>query len=157
MVAMALLATVALSCGSDADDSTRPLADDGAATGTCLEGDPNCSDLAGAGAAAPLPDAISLGDPNDPNAPILINFGGFFYSTGEVSQLCAALAESFPPQCASSVIVIDAPLDVALAHVAESFGNPDDAKINIDQGIYWTEVWVNLSGVLENNQLVLEG
>lgn len=152
VVGALLVALLAAGCGGS-DDGTRPLNQDPGAT--CLAGDPNCADD-GTGGAAELPSAVALGDPNDPDAPLAITFGGFFYSDGQVVQLCSSLAESFPPQCGSLVIDIEAPLDLALEYVAESFGNPDDARINIDQGIYWTDNWVNLSGTLQANRLVLE-
>lgn len=156
LVAMAiLLCLFATSCGGS-DDAGDLAAISGLASGTCLAGDPECLDGADAGAAADLPEVVSLSDPDDPNAPLRVNFGGFFYSDGTASQLCSALAESFPPQCASIVIDIEAPLDLVLEYVAESFGNPEDAKINIDQGIYWTDDWINLTGTLQANRLVLE-
>ena len=155
MAAMVVFGLLAVSCGGS--DPTDDLASaDGDASVTCLAGDPDCADGADGGAAAPLPSAIALNDPDNPDAPLQVSFGGFFYSDGEVSQLCSALAESFPPQCGSVVINIEAPLDVVLEHVAEAFGNPEDAKINIDQGIYWTDNWINLSGILAANRLVLE-
>jgi len=80
------------------------------ASGSCFVGDPNCADGADAGAAGPLPDAIAVGSGED-DGPQQISFGGFFYSDGTSSQLCSALAESFPPQCGSVVIDIEAPLE----------------------------------------------
>jgi hypothetical protein len=155
MAAVVVFGLLAVSCGgSDPDDDLTDASDSPAST--CLAGDPDCADGTDGGAATPLPSAIALTDPDDPEAPLQVSFGGFFYSDGEVSQLCSALAESFPPQCGSVVIDIEAPLDVVLEHVAEAFGNPEDAKINIDQGIYWTDNWINLSGILAANRLVLE-
>lgn len=158
-----VISITATACGSDAspaadagDDVLAAAAETVPGTSTCLAGDPDCDDLDDGGAADPLPSVVTLGDPLDPDTPLQISFGGFFFSDGEQSQLCSALAESFPPQCASPVIALEAPLEVVLEHVAESFGNPEDAKINIDQGIYWTDDWINLSGVLEANRLVLE-
>lgn len=155
LVAMTiLLCLFAVGCGGS--DDAGDLATSDAAASSCLAGDPDCADGADAGAATDLPNVVSLTDPDDPTAPLQVNFGGFFYSDGTLSQLCSSLAESFPPQCGSIVIDIEAPLDVVLEYVAESFGNPDDAKINIDQGIYWTDDWINLSGTLQANRLVLE-
>ena len=150
-----LLCLIVVGCGGS-DDAADVATTNDAASSSCLAGDTACADGADGGAAGELPDVISLADPDDPDAPLQVNFGGFFYSDGTISQLCSALAESFPPQCGSLVIDIEAPLDVVLEHVAESFGNPDDAKININQGIYWTDDWVNLSGTLQANRLVLE-
>lgn len=158
LVAGALMfALFASACGGSDDGNTLPTVDaNSLASGTCLAGDPNCADGADGGAAGPLPDAIALGDPDNPDAPLSLIFGGFFYSDGTVSQLCGGLAESFPPQCASVVVELVAPLDTVLDQVAESFGNPDEARINIDQGIYWTDEWVNLAGTpLGDNKLVL--
>ena len=155
VVATAILfCLLAVSCGGSDDGDLAAIS--GLASVSCLAGDADCADDAGAGAAPELPIAVSLSDPNDPDAPLQVSFGGFFYSDGTVSQLCSALAESFPPLCGSVVINIEAPLDVVLDHVAESFGNPEDAKINIDKGIYWTDDWINLSGILAANRLVLE-
>lgn len=160
MIAVLVLGLFATSCGSDAEDA---VSDDLAttsgvapATGTCLAGDPDCADGADGGEAPPLPSVVTLGDPLDPDTPLQISYGGFFFSDGTTSQLCSALAESFPPQCASPVVELAASLETVLEHVAESFGNPEDAKINIDQGTYWTDDWVLLSGVLEGNRLLLE-
>lgn len=146
------LAIMAVGCGG-ADDGGEGGA--GAAT-TCLIGDTECLDGGDAGQAPALPDAVALGDPTDPNAPQQVPFGGFFFSDGTTSRLCGSMLESFPPQCGDTVIEIDAPLETALDAVAESFGNPEDAKINIDQGIYWTDDWVNLTGTLNANRLVLD-
>ena len=145
------LMLVAAGCGSD---DAGPLSDaaTSAAAGTCLAGDPNCQDLGGDAVALPLPDSIDLADPV---GPIAINFGGFFYSDGETSQLCDSLAESFPPQCGTSVVEIEGELDLVLAHVAESFGNPDEARVQTEQGIWWTDEWININGLLENGKLVL--
>lgn len=152
--AVFLLGLLAISCGGS-DDGGEDLAAVSGPAQTCLVGDTECLDGADGGAAAPLPGAIALTDP-DGDTPLQISFGGFLYSDGETSQLCSALAESFPPQCGSVVIDIEAPIEIVLEHVAESFGNPEDAKINIEQGIYWTEDWINLSGTLQANRLVLE-
>ncbi len=147
-------ALVAVSCGGS-DGNTLPTVSNGdLAAGSCLVGDTNCAD---GGAAEPLPAVIALGDPENPTGPISISYGGFFFSDGIVSRLCSDLAESFPPQCGSVVTEISAPLDAVLEAVAESFGNPDDAKININQGIYWTDDWVNISGFLNGNTFFLEG
>ena len=157
VVGLILFALLAVSCGGS-DDAAGDLAavsGPAPAAGTCLADDPDCEDGADAGAAAPLPDAVSLGDP-DSEGPLQITFGGFFYSDGDVHQLCSALAESFPPQCGSVVVDVVADLDLVLEHVAESFGDPDDASINIDSGIYWTDEWINLSGTLQADSLVLE-
>jgi len=155
-VCLLFVAMLAVSC-SDSDGNTLPTVSAGElANSSCLVGDPDCADGADGGAAGPLPDTITLGDPDNPDAPLQISYGGFFFSDGTVSQLCSALAESFPPQCGSLVVEVVAPLDTVLEHVAESFGNPDDAKINIEQGVYWTDDWINLSGTLEGNNLVLE-
>lgn len=140
------LAFVLASCGSDDAGTSN-------AAGTCLAGDPNCDDVGGDDVAPPLPDAIDL---SDPEGPITIISGGFFFSDGETARLCGALAESFPPQCAETIIEILGPLDVVLEHVAESFGNPDDADIKEEQGIRWTDEWVNISGLLENGSLVID-
>lgn len=145
-----LLAIVASACGSDGPPATTPLNTE------CDADQQDCVGADSSDADDPLPSVVTLGDPNDPDAPLAITFGGFFYSDGTVSQLCSALAESFPPQCASVVIDIEAPLDVALGHVADAFGSSNDARINIDQGVYWTDDWVNLSGTLQANRLVLE-
>lgn len=146
IVAVALLlALLAAACGGDDQADTLPLLADASSDAVQVDG----------GDAA-IPSAVALGNPDDPNAPLAITFGGFFYSDGNVVQLCSSLAESFPPQCGLVVIDIEAPIDVALEYVAASFGNPEDAKINIDQGIYWTDDWVNLSGTLQANRLVLE-
>lgn len=147
------VALVAVSCGGS--DTGELVSDAGSASATCLATDPDCDDD-GLVAAGPLPSAIALGSPDDPNAPALISFGGFFYSDGQTTQLCSALAESFPPQCGSVVIDIEADLETALDHVRESFGNPDDAKINNEDGIYWTDDWVQLAGSLQANRLVLD-
>ncbi len=154
LAAMAILfCLLAISCSDSGDGDMS--ATSGLASGSCMAADPDCADGAAVGPALELPSAVALSGP-DLEAPLHVSFGGFFYSDGTVSQLCSALAESFPPQCSSVVINLEASLDVVLNHVAESFGNPEDAKINIDQGIYWTDDWINLSGILAANRLVLE-
>ena len=154
---LVLLGLLAVACGGSDAPTTDLAAVSGVApaSGTCLAGDPNCADGADGGAAGPLPDAIAIGEPGE-EGPAQINFGGFFYSDGETSQLCSSLAESFPPQCGAVVIELIAPLETVLEHVAESFGSPEDARVNIDSGVYWTDEWINLSGILEGDSLVLE-
>jgi len=150
LAAIVLLCLFAASCGGS--DGTLPTLD--SADGTCLVGDPECVDNGTETDPGALPDAVALGDPNGSDA--LLTFGGFFVSDGNVHELCSSLLESFPPQCGEVVIEIDASLEVALDFVAESFGNPDAARINIEQGIHWTDNWINLTGRLEDNRLVLE-
>lgn len=149
---LALLALLLVAAGCSSDDSATPGDASSVDAATCLAGDPNCEDLGGDAAAPSLPDSI---DVFDPDGPISISFGGFFYSDGETSRLCDSLAESFPPQCGSTIVEIEGSLELALEHVAESFGNPDDARIKTDQGIWWTDEWVNISGLLENEKLTL--
>ena len=151
LAAVVALVLVAAGCGSDDAGPSSDPASSGAA-GTCLPGDPNCQDLGGDAVAVPLPGSIDL---VDPEGPIAINFGGFFYSDGETSQLCDSLAESFPPQCGNSIIEIEGELDLVLPHVAEAFGNPDEARVQTDQGIWWTDEWINIGGLLEDGKLVL--
>lgn len=151
VIALALLLLVGCGGSDGAPDEVQGA--------TCPADDPDCADvdggLTGAEADAP-PDVIALADPDDPDAPLSISFSGFFYSDGESSQLCSSLIATVPPQCGDVVIEISAPLDVVLGHVAEAFGSPDDARINIDQGVYWTDNWVNLTGTLDANTLVLD-
>jgi hypothetical protein len=149
IIALAAVAIVAASCGSDS--ATAPT-EAGAAAQTCLAGDADCQDLGAQNEAPPLPDSIELGDPE---GPIVISFGGLFYADGESIRLCDSLAESFPPQCGTTIIEIVGSLDMALEQVSESFGNPDDARIMSDQDIWWTDEWVTISGVLEGGKLVI--
>ena len=153
LVGLILMGLLAVSCGGSGDTSENLAAVSGPAS-TCLADDPDCADGADGGAAGQLPDSVSIG--GDDGGPLQISFGGFFYSDGEVSQLCSALAESFPPQCGAVVIDLQAPLETVLEHVAESFGDPETASINVDSGVYWTDEWINLSGTLEADRLVLE-
>ena len=117
---------------------------------TCLVGDPDCEELRDLDDDA-LPQAIAVGSSGES-----ISFGGFLFSDGQTSQLCSALIEVTPPECATVTIDIDASIEVVLEHVAKSFGNPGEAKINIVDGVYWTDEWVNLSGSLVNNALQLD-
>lgn len=144
-VLLILMGLAASACGSD----DAPVADDSSAT--CLAGDPNCEDTGGDIIVEPPPDSIPVLD----EGPITISFGGFFLGTDASLRLCDSLAESFPPQCGATVIEIEGTLDVVLEHVAESFGNPDDARINTEQGVYWTDEWINISGLLEDGKLVV--
>lgn len=154
ITAIAVSALIVAGCGGS-DDAGDALDIDESAV-DCEAGDAECAEDAGTADEVELPSAVALTDPNDPDAPLLITFGGFFYSDGERSQLCSSMLESLPPQCGTVVIEIEAPLDVVLGHVADSFANPGDARVNIDQGVYWTDNWVNLSGTLQANRLVLE-
>ena len=151
LLGLMVVLLLALGCGSD--DDPAPASAGGGAAGTCLPGDPNCVDVGNDAPTQPLPDSIPL---DDSEGPLPINFGGFFYSDGETSRLCDSLAESFPPQCGTTIQVIEAPFEVVLEHVAESFGNPDDARISTEQGIWWTDEWINLDGWLDQNRFVLE-
>lgn len=157
LAGLLMLALVAASCGGDSGNTLPTVNNGDLAAESCLVGDPNCADGADGGAAEPLPSAIALVNPDNPEGPTSISYGGFFYSDGTTSLLCSELAESLPPQCGTVVTEISAPLEIVLDAVAESFGNPDDAKISIDQGIYWTDEWVNISGFLEGNTFVVAG
>ena len=147
VLALVIVALAAGACGSD-DDQTG--ASD--ATTSCPVDDPNCGDDVSA-VAPPIDGSIALPD----EGPISISFGCFFYAQGEQAQLCDSLAESFPPQCGNSIIELEAPFEVVLDHVRESFGDPDQARLNTEQDVWWTDEWINLSGILENGKLLLEG
>ena len=146
---------LAAACGSDqpAQDQVLGISVDALdADTTCLATDPDCDTAASSG--EELPNAVGIADPDEDG--VGIAFGGFLYSDGAISLLCSALIESDPPQCSATIIELNAPIDVVLEHVADSFGTSTDAKINTEQGVFWTDEWINLSGVLENNRLVLD-
>lgn len=125
-MAMAVLATIILTVAActanDGDDDTdAPMPDVGAA---CLEGAQDCNDTPGTGQPAVLPPnqgdepvgSAGFGEDGVPVAdaaryegagPVVLS--GYFVAEGSSARLCSALAESFPPQCGGSSIVIANP------------------------------------------------
>lgn len=126
LVGLVVLALISVGCGSDGTDT-----------------------------ATALPDAITLSS-DDPDAPLAITFGGFFYADDTGARLCAGFAESFPPQCFDEIVMIEAPIEQVLDEVRTALGDPDVDPINNESTVWWTDDWVTLSGTLQANRLVLD-
>jgi len=161
----AALSLVVAACGSSSEGgSTREsgsqldlsaVSGPAPAAGTCLAGDPACEDFDDTTGAEPPPELLTP-QPFDEAGPLLLTFGGYFVSDGTRSQLCASLAESFPPQCGETIIEIEGDYDLLLESVRESFGNPDDASLFNEGDIWWTDEFINLRGELIAGRLIIE-
>jgi hypothetical protein len=149
------IALVAAACGSS-DDTAAELpantSDDvtPAASGACLEGEPDCDDTPGGEPTdlppagddeEPLPTTIRVAAAADADGPVAV--AGFIVATGDDLRLCEALAESFPPQCGGSSIPISG-LDQV---------DPNDLQSEGD--VTWTDYAVTLFGEMVDGLLVV--
>jgi hypothetical protein len=123
LVATLAAAAALAACGGDAE----PAGD--AAAGSTV---PQTSGL-GAGPAVSIDEALASGS----DEPLLV-MGNLLAQAGEV-RLCAALAESFPPQCGG------ASLHVVGLNLAEVDGLVTEGDVG------WTDRPIELLGVVEND------
>ena len=155
LLLMSSIALVAAACGSS-DDTTAELpvntSDEvtPAASGACLEGEPDCDDTPGGEPAnqppagdeeEPLPTTIRVAAAADADGPVAV--AGFVVAAGDDVRLCEALAESFPPQCGGASIAISG-LDQV---------DPDELQTEGD--VIWTDYAVTLFGEMVDGLLVV--
>ncbi len=157
LLLVVVIALMAAACGGGDDDAATadlPVndgADSGLAAGACLEGEPDCNDTPN-GDQAPL-DLPVGGDDGAPVTPLSpaeaasasgqVAVTGFLVDVAGESRLCAALAESFPPQCGEASITI-----TSLDQI-----DPDDLKTEGD--VTWTDYQVTLFGEMVDGTLVV--
>lgn len=96
-------------CGADSTGTTAPTTG-GDAAGACLSGSENCQDFpTGSGGVTSGPDgSVTVSDAvsSGIDGPFLMS--GYWVSDAGGDQLCATLAESFPPQCGLPAIAVQA-------------------------------------------------
>lgn len=77
------------------------------------------------------------------DGPLLVT--GFLVRTEAETRLCTALAESFPPQCGGSSLVVDGLDDAAL---------PDGLTAEGD--VTWSEAPISLLGAVDDGTITVE-
>lgn len=85
----------------------------------------------------PVADAVEAGI----DGPFLIS--GFYVSDGEQAQLCEVLAESFPPQCGGTAVVLD------------QSGTAVAVDTTTEGQVAWSEEPVAVEGRLEGGAFVV--
>lgn len=148
----ALLSTVLLlgltptACGAEGDTARdQPAA--GAAADSCLEGSTGCDDTpgatgtggveSGADGSVGVADAVAAGI----QGPFLLS--GFLVVTEADARVCAALLESFPPQCGGTSVVL------------EPARAPAGAATTTEGAVTWSEQPVLVEGELLDGVFVV--
>ncbi len=172
LLMFAVLSLVAAACGTgDAQSApTAPVAvdeplplnqnpgDTPAASGACVEGEPDCNDTLAIGE-----EPQDLPSPGDDPAPsgMLVDGGlsladavkvsragpiavkGFLLIDGDGARLCELLAESLPPLCGGVFVPI------------EGFEELLEAPLSESQGISWTDQYVSFLGEFVNGTFIV--
>jgi hypothetical protein len=84
-----------------------------------------------------------------PEGPVTVR-GFLLAAEGDPVKLCAALAESYPPQCGVASLVVEG-LDLSTVEGLTTPTEPDYAHTS------WTDAEIRLTGELEDGVLVVEG
>lgn len=157
-LALAVLAAAALlltACGTadtsnaDALPPAASPADVPAASGACLEGEPDCNDMGAVNPPGPIPldgDSTNAGALVDGGLTVsealatdttgIIAVQGFLLDDGTGARLCEALAESYPPQCGGTSIPV------------VGYEEMVDVPLSSAQGMTWTDSTVTFFGEL---------
>jgi hypothetical protein len=100
-------------------------------------------------AAPPPPANLSIDEvlASPPEGPVTVR-GAIVAPEGEPVRLCSALAESYPPQCGGSSLVVEG-LDLATLKGLTSTNDPSLAQVT------WSEGEVSLLGEVENGILTV--
>ncbi len=170
---VAVLALALVACGDgtvdEAPTASLPPADGGdqppAASGACLEGEPDCVDTGVIGDPQSLPndeeptttdggDVVSGGMTVDGGLEVsealatdatgIIAVQGYLLDDGTGARLCEVLAESYPPQCGGASIPVtgyEEVIDVPLANAS---------------GVTWTDDRVTFFGEIVDGVFVVD-
>ena len=92
----------------------------------------------------PADGGLSVSDALDSNVVGVISVNGFFFDDGTGPRLCAALAESFPPQCGGRSLPVS-------GHESAL-----QVPITVEQGVSWTDQTVTLTGEIIDGTLVVD-
>ena len=164
---VAALSLLAAACGDgveEAPTASLPVNDDPAAapaSGTCLEGEPDCDDT-GDMVTPPIPledvepgdgvvsggmttdGGLTVSDALAGGADGIIAVQGFLLDDGSGARLCEALAESYPPQCGGTFVPV--------SNYEEVLGVP----LQSAQGVTWTDEVVTFFGEIINGEFVVD-
>ena len=178
IVVFAVLALVAAACGSG-DEPAAPAAPVGseqpsplptnsnpdgtpAASGACIENEPDCNDTVGIGddpqdlpPPSDTPDepsptgmlvdgGLSVADALATDATGVIAVKGFLMVDDQGARLCELLAESYPPQCGGASIPVTGYEEVL------------SAPLSSTQGVSWTDQSVSFLGEIVGGTLVVD-
>ncbi|MGI9598858.1 MAG: protease inhibitor I42 family protein [Acidimicrobiales bacterium] len=88
--------------------------------------------------------AVSVGELRADREPYYVLVSGYVVWDSSGARLCETLAESFPPQCGGSSVVIVDPIQL-----------DPEIEFQQDQGVRWTDGHVSIGGVLDGKELVL--
>ena len=134
-----LLGLALTACGADPGDAA------GGAAGACLKGATVCADIpTGTGGVTSGPDgSVSVGDAVAAGiqGPFLIS--GYLVADDEGARLCEALAESFPPQCGGTSLLLEP---------AEA---PADAVTTTEGDVTWSGEPVLVEGEIVDGTFVV--
>jgi hypothetical protein len=171
---LAALALVLVACGDgtveESPIASLPIADDGAtppaASGACLEGEPDCNDTGVIGEPQDLPlvvdeptsvdgggvvsggmtvdGGLEVSEALAGDAAGIIAVQGYLVDSGSGAKLCEALAESFPPQCGGASIPVS------------GYEEMIDVPLNSNQNTTWTDERVTLFGEIIDGTFVVD-
>jgi hypothetical protein len=171
---LAVFALVLVACGDgtveESPIASLPIADGDPipadASGTCLEGEPDCDDTGPIGDPQDLPSGddeptvgdgggvisdgmtvdggLQVSDALAGDALGIIAVQGFLVDSGTGAKLCEALAESFPPQCGGASIPVTGYEEVI------------DVPLNSNQNTTWTDEVVTLFGEIIDGTFVVD-
>lgn len=171
---LAAFALVLVACGDgtveESPIASLPIADDGAtppaASGACLEGEPDCNDTGVIGEPQDLPlgddeptgvdgggvvsggmtvdGGLEVSEALAGDAAGIIAVQGYLVDSGSGAKLCEALAESFPPQCGGASIPVS------------GYEEMIDVPLNSNQNTTWTDERVTLFGEIIDGTFVVD-
>lgn len=149
------LAFILAACGGDGATTDELPINDGndpvpAASGACLEGEPDCNDTPGGEPTdltpggddeTPIPSTIQVAAAAGASGPVTV--AGFIVATGDEVRLCEALAESFPPQCGGASIPVT------------SLDQVDPDEMLTEGNVTWTDYAVTVFGEMVDGTLIV--
>lgn len=155
---LAVLALLAAACG----------ADDPVVAGLCPQDEPDCDDVG----AIPGDEAPDTSDSDEPitqsggalaggglsvpeamasDATGIIAVSGFLFDDGSGIRLCEALAESFPPQCGGSYLLVDGLSFDDVGNLPEA----ENIMVSTEQNVTWTDGFVSLLGDVDGDRFTV--
>ena len=164
-IALFAVTLVAAACGSDDTDDATPQTDDDTPgiAAACAVGVPDCIDTVVVGEDQPpvtdtgpvtstgvlVNGGLTVDEALATDATGILAVKGFLVADGTDIRLCSALAESLPPLCSGTSIVIAAASIDELVH-------DDETTIESAQGVTWTDATISLLGDIVDGQLVID-
>lgn len=154
-LAVILIGVVVLAaCGGDDDErapqdaeaptvAVDPPRDSDASRNAPAAGDENSDEDPGAPVTLAVGPGLSVQEAIDSTLDQVLLVNGFIVVTSDVTRLCEALAESFPPQCGGTSLVVVG-LDLELVDALERSGD-----------VQWTNFSFQVLGVIVDGTLIV--